>query len=63
MAQDLAEPSWWEAWDRRRSDGNEGAKTQGIQRFMRNLRERTLTLQKASGAVPLGRLCYVIHKR
>ncbi len=57
IAQDLAEPSWWQDWTITQNK-EDGSRTHNIARFLRQLQSPISQTQPT-----LGRFCYGIHRQ
>lgn len=57
IAQDLAEPSWWQAWTIEQNE-EDGSRTHNLARFLRQLQS---PIREANPT--LGRFCYGIHRK
>lgn len=54
---------WWQNWDSRNANNQDGSKTQNISLFMKKLEQLSLdSIRDENNHAVIGRLCFAIHK-
>ncbi len=54
---------WWQDWDSKNANNQDGSKTQNISLFMNKLEQLSLdSIRDENNHAVIGRLCFAIHK-